>query len=181
LFFYESVINLIGFAVLYTAAWFWTKKPNGVFTFAYFIWYGTTRTFMEPLRDPSYILGNASGQMSSQTTAILFIVMGFIGIAVLLVLNWRKEGAFFGSKEGDPCGITKYLSPDKNEEPYFSKINILGKNYPPKPEAEKSGFFRFGKKPKAPSEEGEQGEEDGQSAPENPVTEPEEDKKEGEK
>lgn len=181
LFFYESVINLIGFGILYTAAWFWTKKPNGIFTFAYFIWYGTTRTFMEPLRDPSYILGNGTDHMWSQLTSILLIIMGFVGIAVLIVLNWRKEGAFFGSKEGDPCGITKYLSPDKNEEPYFSKINILGKNYPLKPETEKGGFFRFGKKPKAPSEEGGQAEESEQAAPESPVSEPGEEKKEDEK
>ncbi len=141
LFFYESFINLIGFGILYSAAWFWTKKPNGVFTFAYFIWYGTVRAFMEPLRDPQYILGNGTDHMWSQLTSILLIVMGFVGVAVLIVLNYRKEGAFFGSKQGDPCGITAYLSPDKDEQPYFSKINILGANYPPKPEKEKKGDF----------------------------------------
>ena len=79
--------------------------------------------------------------MWSQLTSILLIVMGFVGVAVLIVLNYRKEGAFFGSKQGDPCGITAYLSPDKDEQPYFSKINILGANYPPKPEKEKKGDF----------------------------------------
>lgn len=52
---------------------------------------------------------------------------------MLLYLNYRKEGAIFGSKRGDPCGITEFLSPDPDEKPYFSKINVLGANYPPKP------------------------------------------------
>ena len=41
-----------------------------------------------------------------------------------------------GSRSGDPCGITKYLTPYKDDTPYYSKINMLGANYPPKPEKE---------------------------------------------
>lgn len=139
LFFYESVINLVGFALLYTAAWFWTKKPNGIFTFAYFVWYGTVRSIMEPFRDPSYILGSNQDKMWSYVTSIALIVMGIVGIGVLLYLNYRKEGSLFGSKRGDPCGITEYLTPYKDEKPYFSKINIFGSKYPPKPKEEKKG------------------------------------------
>ncbi len=137
-FFYESLINLIGFALLYSTAWRFTKKPNGVLTFAYFVWYGTVRSIMEPLRDNSYIL-NGGGVPWSFVFSILMIVMGICGIALLLTLNYRKEGALFGSKTGDPCGITKYLTPYKDDPPYYSKINILGSNYPPKPEEEKKG------------------------------------------
>lgn len=131
-FFYESVINLIGFSLLYSAAWFWKKKPNGVFTFAYFIWYGTVRSAMEPLRDPSYIL-NGGGVPWSFVFSILMIIFGVVGIGSLLVYNYCKEGAIFGSKKGDPCGISQYLTPYKDDEPYYSKINMFGKQYPPKP------------------------------------------------
>lgn len=135
-FFYESMINLIGFALLYWCAWHWNKKPNGVFTFAYFVWYGTVRSIMEPLRDSSYIL-NGNGVPWSLVFSVLMIVFGLAGIAVLLYLNYRKEGAVFGSKTGDECAITDYIAAYKDEIPYYSKINMLGANYPPKPEEEK--------------------------------------------
>ena len=130
--FYEMFFNLIGFGLLYCAAWFWNKKPNGVFTFAYFLWYGMVRSVMEPLSDPSDILSDG-GIPWSLVTSILYVLFGAVGIGVLLYLNYRKEGAIFGSKRGDPCGITEFLSPDPDEKPYFSKINVLGANYPPKP------------------------------------------------
>ncbi|MBR7185922.1 MAG: prolipoprotein diacylglyceryl transferase [Clostridia bacterium] len=131
-FFYESVVNLIGFAILYSLAWFYKSKPNGIFMFAYFVWYGTVRSIMEPFRDPSFIL-DGGGIWWSEVFAVLMIVFGVGGIATLLYLNHRKEGALFGSKTGDPCGITKYLSAEKDAAPYYSKINMLGENYPPKP------------------------------------------------
>ena len=130
--FYEMFFNLIGFGLLFAAVWYWNKKPNGVFTFAYFLWYGIVRTVMEPLRDPKYILSGGDIPWSL-VTSILYIVFGAVGIGVLLFLNYRKEGAIFGSKKGDPCGITQYLSPNKDEVPYFSKINMLGASYPPAP------------------------------------------------
>lgn len=137
LFFYEGCINFVGFVILYLCAWFIAKKPNGIYTFAYFVWYGTVRTIMEPMRNPQFILGGTDN-MWSQLTSILMIVFGVVGIVTLLIINYKKEGALIGSKKGDPCGITKYLTPNKDEEPYFSKINMLGKNYPPKPEKTKS-------------------------------------------
>ncbi len=134
-FFYESVINLIGFALLFTAAWKWTKKPNGVLSCAYFVWYGIVRSVMEPLRNQGDIL-QGGGIYWSQLFSILMIVGGVVGIGTLLILNYRKEGSLFGSKRGDPCGITEYLTPYKDDPPYFSKINILGANYPERPPKE---------------------------------------------
>ena len=32
--------------------------------------------------------------------------------------------------------VTAYLSPYKDDTPYYDKINMLGANYPPKPEEE---------------------------------------------
>ncbi len=132
-FFYEGVINTIGFLLLYGFAWNFKSKPNGIPTFSYFVWYGTVRSIMEPFRDPQFIL-NGGGIWWSEVFAVGMVVFGLAGIGVLLFLNYRKEGKLIGSKEGDPCGITKYLSPDKDAKPYYSKINLLGEAYPPKPE-----------------------------------------------
>ncbi len=164
-FFYEMLANLVGWALLFSAAWYWKKKPNGVFTCAYFVWYGIVRTIMEPLRDPSYILGHKVP--ASLVMSILFIVLGVACIGLLLFLNYRKEGALIGSKKGDPCGITEYLSPNKDEQPYFSKINMFGANYPPKPSKEELKRLKEEKKAQRAAEkqaeEAEHAEEDGQT------------------
>ncbi len=179
-FFYESLINACGFILLYTLAWKWAKKPNGLFTCAYFVWYGTVRSIMEPLRDPKYIL-SGGGVPWSLVFSILMIVGGVTGIGLLLYFNHRKEGAPIGSKEGDPCGITEFIPASKDEKPYFSKINMLGGNYPPMPEEEtfrykwdrfcgkvKGWFSKDKKDPEEPTEPTEQ--------PENGQTEDEEKK-----
>ncbi len=137
-FFYEMAINLVGWALLFTFTWFRKKKPNGVSTLLYFVWYGTVRACMEPLRDPEFIL-NGGGIMWSELFAILMVGFGVCGILLLLIFNHKKEGAFIGSRYGDPCGITEYLTPYKDDPPYYSKINMMGANYPPKPPKQKKG------------------------------------------
>ncbi len=130
--FYEMFINLIGFALLYTYAWHRKKKPNGVLMCLYFVWYGTVRAIMEPFRYEGYIL-NGGGVMWSELFALLMIGFGIIAIQVLMILNFKREGSFTGSRTGDPCGITRFAAADKDEQPYFSKINMFGAAYPPKP------------------------------------------------
>ncbi len=137
LFFYESVINTIGFGLLYAFAWYYHKKPNGIITCLYFVWYGTVRAIMEPMRNPAYILGDGTGVMWSQLTSILLIVAGVVAIGVLLFFNYKKEGALVGSKRGESSAIAQFIPAFKGEEPYFSKINLMGANYPPKPVSEK--------------------------------------------
>ena len=144
-FFYESVINLIGWAILFTLAWKTSKKPNGLYACLYFVWYGIVRSIMEPLRDPEFIL-DAGGVPWSLVFSILMATLGTAAVLVLLILNFRKEKSFLGSRVGDPCGITKYLTPYKDDTPYFDKINMMGANYPPKPEKEQ----KEPKKPKKP-------------------------------
>ena len=50
LFFYEMVCNLIGWAILFTFTWFRKKKPNGISTLLYFVWYGTVRVMVLAVR-----------------------------------------------------------------------------------------------------------------------------------
>ena len=135
-FFYESVANLIGWAILFTLAWKMKKKPNGILTCSYFVWYGIVRSIMEPLRDPEFIL-DRGGVMWSEVFAILMAGLGICAILVLLILNFRKEGSFFGSRTGDPYGISEYMTPYKDDPPYYNKINMFGDKYPPAPVKEK--------------------------------------------
>ena len=124
-FFYESVANLIGWAILFTLAWKMKKKPNGILTCSYFVWYGIVRSIMEPLRDPEFIL-DRGGVMWSEVFAILMAGLGICAILVLLILNFRKEGSFFGSRTGAPYGISEYMTPYKDDPPYYNKINMFG-------------------------------------------------------
>lgn len=134
-FFYEMVFNLIGWAILFTFTWFRKSKPNGLSVCLYFVWYGTVRSVMEPLRDPQFILG-AGGIPWSLVFSILMVGLGVAAILALLIVNYMREGAFIGSRKGDPCGITQFIKAYKDEEPYYSKINMLGHLYPPKPPKE---------------------------------------------
>lgn len=128
-FFYEGCINLLGWAILFTFTWFRKKKPNGIPTFLTFVWFGVVRMIMEPLRDPSYIL-NAHGVPWSFVFAVLIWSGGLAAILILLLVNHYKEGALIGSVRGDPCGISNYMTPYKDDKPYYSKINMFGKKYP---------------------------------------------------
>ena len=132
-FFIEGFVNVIGFALLYTLTWFRKSKPNGISMFLYFVWYGTVRAIMEPFRDEGFVL-DKGGIMWSELFAFLMIGFGICGILLLLIFNYKKEGSFIGSRLGDPCGITEYIGGGKGEQPYFSKINMLGANYPVKPQ-----------------------------------------------
>ena len=137
-FFYEMLWNMLGWALLFTYAWFRKKKPNGILTCLYFVWYGSIRMVMEPLRDPEFIL-NKGGTPWSEVFAIAMVGLGIAGCMLLMIINFFKEGSFEGSKRGDPCGITSYLKSSKNEVPYYSKINMFGANYPPRPPKKKKG------------------------------------------
>ena len=87
LFFYECVLNLIGFAVL-MVLYFKTKKA-GVCTATYLIYYGTIRTVLECFREEEYVLkwGNVP---ISQLISVLFIIAGIM-IAVWIIFNDKKS------------------------------------------------------------------------------------------
>ena len=127
-FFYESLATLIMAIVLFVNAWKNPKKPNGVNTAAYFITYGLVRSIMEPLRDPSFILGNSVPW--SLVTSILLLAGGTGLLVFLLWRNKKKEGAYFGSLHRDPYGITAYIGDDKKEIAYLNKVNMMCAIYP---------------------------------------------------
>lgn len=138
-FFYESMITLTACILMFINAWKNGKKPNGVNTACYFIVYGLTRSIMEPLRDKNFILGDKIPW--SLVLSLCLLAFGITMLTILLVLNKKKEGSLFGSKVGDPYGITTYVGDKKDEVAYLDKWNMMCKIYPnhyiEKPEKER--------------------------------------------
>lgn len=106
LFFIESIVNMLGFFVLTHLFGNRLRKYTqfGDLAFGYLIWYGFTRTFMEPLRHTSFNMGDKG--YWSWIWSIGFIVGG----ALLIVANH----------------IVRYLLAKKKGE-YVAKGNTLAK------------------------------------------------------
>lgn len=85
LFFYEFILNLLGF-VLLMILYFKTKK-SGVCVGTYLIYYGTIRIVLESFRDSEYILTFA-GLPISQIMSGIFIIAG---IAILIYINLKDK------------------------------------------------------------------------------------------
>ena len=80
LFLIESVLNIFGYFVIVKAIKMPLEK-NGLWVggnagAAYFIWYGTVRILMEPLRNGQYIMGDDRGVQVSVITSGVFILAG---------------------------------------------------------------------------------------------------------
>lgn len=75
-FLYESVLNVIGFIVIYMIRKKGLKK-QGDAGFMYLIWYGCIRFFIEGLRTDSLMLGPLR---VAQLVSLIFIVVGILGL-----------------------------------------------------------------------------------------------------
>lgn len=132
-FFYESLVTFAAAILLFIRAWKDGRKPNGVNSACYLITYGLTRTIMEPLRDPTFILGkeeSLDGIPWSMVFSILLLVAGIAMLVVVLYLNKKKEGKYFGSETGEAYGIAEYIRDNKNETAYLSSVNMMCAVYP---------------------------------------------------
>ena len=96
-FFYESMLNLIVFALLFMLMWKFHKKPSGLSLAGYLVGYGVVRAIMEPLRDPQYILGDKV--QISWVMAIIMAVAGVMLAVCLLIWNYKKYGRLFGAAD----------------------------------------------------------------------------------
>lgn len=95
LFFYEFVLNLIGFAGL--SVLFLKEKSSGYCVGGYLMYYGIVRTILEPRRNAMYIL-KASTIKVSLVCSILMIVVGAAIIAMLIIKNIKNKGIKNGKK-----------------------------------------------------------------------------------
>lgn len=129
-FFYESMVTLTASILMFINAWKNPNKPNGINTALYFVVYGLTRSIMEPLRDPQYILG--TGVQWSFVFSLALLIGGLGLLFYVLYTNKKKEGKLFGSAKGEPYGIADFIGDSKTEIPYFDKWNIMCGIYPEK-------------------------------------------------
>ena len=102
-FFYESMLNLIIFALLFTLMWKFRKKPHGIALSLYCIGYGTVRSIMEPLRDPQFILGDEFP--ISQFVSLCILAAGIILLLSVLLYNRYKNGRAIGAVVGEPLAV----------------------------------------------------------------------------
>ncbi len=87
LFFYESVFCFTGWLPI----WFVLKryqKKRGWLAYAYLIWYGVIRFFIEGRRTDSLYLGNLK---MAQVTSIVFCIIGILGFLGFFERFFRKE------------------------------------------------------------------------------------------
>lgn len=87
LFFYESIANLIGFAII--SCTFLKEKNYGYATAIYLTYYGLVRAILEPLRQQEYILRLGSVAIS-QLLSILMVLFGVVLIIILKTKNLRR-------------------------------------------------------------------------------------------
>jgi len=90
LFFYESIINIVGF--FFTAEIFLFVKKDGYTTGFYLTYYGVVRTILEKFRQDQFILkiGNAP---ISMICSIVMIVVGITILAISIYRNKKKKDA----------------------------------------------------------------------------------------
>ncbi|QIK56427.1 prolipoprotein diacylglyceryl transferase [Erysipelothrix sp. HDW6A] len=77
-FLYESVANLIGWVLIVLVLKRVNRNRRGDLTYAYLMWYGVTRFFIEGLRTDSLYFFNTGIRMA-QLTSIVFVIIGMVG------------------------------------------------------------------------------------------------------
>lgn len=91
LFFYESMLNLIGFAGLMCLYWF--TKNKGLSVGAYLTYYGVIRFILEPRRQGQYILMLGNVQISRLMSGIMVAagVAILIYVIIKIILEKKKK------------------------------------------------------------------------------------------
>lgn len=89
LFFYESVLNILGFVLLIFLLKY-NRKHYGITTGSYLIYYGAIRFFLEALRDNEFILRWGAVPISQLMSAIM-VLTGVTIIVVTSVIIHKKR------------------------------------------------------------------------------------------
>ena len=94
LFFYEFVLNLLGFVGLLIG--YLKVKNKGIITASYLIYYGTIRTILEPMRQNQFVLRIGTAPVSLIISATM-IAIG-VGLLIFAILNRKKEELRYEAK-----------------------------------------------------------------------------------
>lgn len=86
LFLWEGLANIVGCALLYVGLEFIKQRKAGDMAASYFVWYGTLRLCLEPLRDTSY------KSTASIVFSAVWVALGVIVIILnhTILFKWRK-------------------------------------------------------------------------------------------
>ena len=87
LFFYESVLCILGFVLIYFILRRFQNK-RGDLAYAYLMWYGLIRFFIEQRRTDSLYIGNLK---MAQVTSVVFFVIGILGYLGVLNKLLKKD------------------------------------------------------------------------------------------
>lgn len=90
-FFYESLWNLVTFAILMTTLYYGKIQENGIIASQYLIFYGLGRMLIEGMRTDSLYLGSIR---ISQLLSFLFILLGFSMFLYFTFKNKKKKSSF---------------------------------------------------------------------------------------
>ena len=93
LFFYESMLNLLGFVGLICLYWF--TKNKGLATGTYFMYYGIVRFILEPRRQGQYILMLGKVQISRLMSGVMIAIgLGILIYTIVkIILDKKKKRA----------------------------------------------------------------------------------------
>lgn len=93
-FFYESMWNLVGFAILMVILYF--VKNKGAVVASYLVWEGIGRAWIEGLRTDSLYLGSIR---ISQLLSIFMIVGGLVWIGIIIYKDIKQKKQSGGNDE----------------------------------------------------------------------------------
>ena len=113
LFFIEAIINLLGYFVLAHVFGKALRKYTEIGDLAcgYIIWYGLTRLFLEPLRAPSYQMGEKG--FWSWVWSMVFVVAGTLLIVVNHIVRYvlkKKKGEVKANPNAKKIGLISAIA-----------------------------------------------------------------------
>lgn len=98
MFFYESMLCLIGFILLMFL--FKKTKSCGIVTATYLIFYGIERFILEGMRQESEILFISGTKIPvSQVVSVGFVIAGIVNLVVMQILARKRVQATIGAKQ----------------------------------------------------------------------------------
>ena len=105
LFFYESLVNLVGYLVIVWIVVNLNLTKPGTPGALYLIWYGVTRVAMEPLREESYLFYTLIAAFSIVAGVLLIVWFEWTGLAIYEKSKVGKFSFDYVNKRIEPTPI----------------------------------------------------------------------------
>lgn len=121
-FFFESVLNILGWVLIAFVFKKYGDNKRGNRVYAYLMWYGVTRFFVEGLRTDSLYLGESI--RIAQLISIIFLIVGTMGMLGLFRKWFKKQPVILFDFDGtladtEPMIMQTYGKLFKKYKPAF--------------------------------------------------------------